>query len=168
MKAQWQEQLRKDMQAVQLYTWERIGDHDEAEQREAIVIYKSARLLHELPSVKQHELSIEDISLLLDSFPFVTAEEVIDNLVLEKDKYYIAASTVNAGYDVWEFWRDNSLRLPHWYGVAKNIALIQPSSAFMKRVFSILRSCMDERQEKSFSDRIAASALLKYNRGRGK
>ena len=54
------------------------------------------------------------------------------------------------------------LELPRWYGVAKEVALIQPSSAFMERVFSILRACMDERQESSFSDRIAASALLKY------
>ena len=38
----------------------------------------------------------------------------------------------------------------------------------MERVFSILRACMDERQEPSLSDRIAASALLNYNRGRGK
>ena len=30
----------------------------------------------------------------------------------------------------------------------------------------ILRACMDERQASSFSDRIAAAALLKYNRGR--
>ena len=51
---------------------------------------------------------------------------------------------------------------------AKDLALMQPSSAFMERVFSIIRACMDERQESSYSDRIAASALLKYNRGRGK
>ena len=71
---------------------------------------------------------------------------------------------MDLGYDVWQLWRDNRLRLPHWYGVAKGIALIQPSSAFMERVFSILRSCMDERKERSFSDRVAASALLKYMR----
>ena len=157
------------MQAVQLYTWERIGDHDEAEQREAIAIYKAARLLNFRFVKQQHQLSIEDINLLLGPFPFVT-DEVIGNLliVLEKDEYCIAASTVDVGYDLWEFWRDSRLRLPHWYGVANDIALIQPSSAFMKRVFSILRSCMDERQERSFSDRIAASALLKYNSRRGK
>ncbi|CAN0313293.1 unnamed protein product [Ascophyllum nodosum] len=34
----------------------------------------------------------------------------------------------------------------------------------MERVFSILRACMDERQTSSFSDRIAAAALLMYNR----
>ena len=53
----------------------------------------------------------------------------------------------------------------------KGIALIQPSSAFMERVFFIMCACMDERQESSFSDRIAASALLMYvlyKRGRGK
>ena len=55
--------------------------------------------------------------------------------------------------------------MPAWYNVAKDVALIQPSSAFfMEWLFSILRSCMDERQEQCYSDRIAASALLKYNR----
>ena len=86
----------------------------------------------------------------------------------EKDEYHIAASSVDVGYDLWEFWRDNRMRIPHWYSVAKDMALMQPSSAFMERVFSILRACMDERQESCYSDRITASALLKYNRGRGK
>ena len=87
------------------------------------------------------------------------------------DEYHILASNADAGYDLWQFWHDNRLKLPRWYDVAKDIELIQPSSAFMERVFSILRACMDERRESSFSDRIAASALLKYvlyNRGRGK
>ncbi|CAN0227152.1 unnamed protein product, partial [Ascophyllum nodosum] len=60
------------------------------------------------------------------------------------------------------------LQDPHWYSVAKDMALMQSSFAFMERVFSIIRACMDERQESSYSDRIAASALLKYIRGRGK
>ena len=70
--------------------------------------------------------------------------------------------------DLWQLWHDSRLKPPRWYDVAKDIALIQPSSAFMECVLSILRACMDERLESSFSDRIAASALLKYNRGRGK
>ena len=77
------------------------------------------------------------------------------------------ASNVNAGCDLWEFWVDHKEELPRWHGVAKKIALIQPSSAFMERAFSILRAYMDERQASSFSDRVAAAALLKYNRGRG-
>ena len=47
----------------------------------------------------------------------------------------------------WAFWHDNKLKLPFWYSIAKDIALIQPSSAFMEWVFSILRACLDERHE---------------------
>ena len=117
--------------------------------------------------MKQQQLTAEDINLLSEPLPFIT-EEVISKLVAEKDDYKLAASSVHVEYDSWEFWRNSRTRLPHWYNVAKDIALMQPSSAFMKRVFSILRPCMDERQEESYSDRIAASALLKYNRGLGK
>ena len=51
---------------------------------------------------------------------------------------------------LWAFWHDNRLKMPAWYDVAKDVALIQLSSAFnfMEGVFSILRACMDEsRQE---------------------
>ena len=81
----------------------------------------------------------------------------------EKDEYHIAASSVDVGYDLWESWRDNRMRIPHWYSVAKDMALMQPSSAFMERVFSILRACMDERQELTYSDRIAASLVSIYH-----
>ena len=154
------------MQAVQQYTWARIGAHEKAEQAKAVTAFEAAKLLN-FRFVKHHQLSNEEVDLLQTSFPFITAE-VISNLVEEKDDYYLAASIVDVGYDLWEFWSDNRSKLPHWYGVAKNIALIQPSSAFMERVFSILRACMDERQTSSFSDRIAAAALLMYNRERGK
>lgn len=57
-------------------------------------------------------------------------------------------------------------KLPTWHALVLVVALLQPSSAFMERVFSILRSCFDDRQEHVYSDRICAAALLKYNRGR--
>ena len=85
-----------------------------------------------------------------------------------KDEYHILASNADAGYHLWQFWHDNRFELPRWYDVAKDIALIQQSSAFMERVFSLLRACMDERQESNFSDRIAASTLPKYHMGREK
>ena len=108
-------------------------------------------------------MSLADVGLLSDPFPFIT-EEAISKLVVEKDEYYLAASGVDTDYDLWELWRDSKTIFLHRYEVAMDIVLIQPSSAFMEGVFSILRACMDERQEPSFSDSIAASALLKYNR----
>lgn len=79
--------------------------------------------------------------------------------------YNTAASQTSSGYDLWAFWDDNKEKLPAWFNVAQDIALIQPSSAFIERVFSILRAALDDRQENSYSDRIGAAVLLKYNRG---
>ncbi|CAB1100668.1 unnamed protein product [Ectocarpus sp. CCAP 1310/34] len=167
MAAKLEDQVRHDILPVQTYTWERIGDHPDAQQHETIAIFEAARLL-DFRYVKQHQLHVADIDLLC-RFPFVTENDVA-RLKDQMDDYNIAASGVDTGYDLWSFWHDNRHKssLCHWYGVAKDIVLLQPSSAFMERVFSILRACMDARQEKSFSDRVAASALLKYNRGRGK
>ena len=65
-----------------------------------------------------------------EEFPCVTPAALLQ-LVVEKDKYNIAASNADAGYDLWAFWH-NRLKLPAWYDVAKDAALIQPPSAFMK------------------------------------
>ena len=116
--------------------------------------------------MKLHPLNILDIEILEDVFPFVNTD-VVHNLELEKTDYNIAVSNADAGHDLWAFWHDKRLKLPFWYNVPKDIALIQSSSAFMERVLSILRACSDERQETCY-DRIRASALLKYNSNRGR
>ena len=164
MTARCEEQVRNDMKTVQEDTWERKGDHPGAEQRKIVTIYQAAWLLN-FCFVKQYQLSLADVGLLSDHFLFIT-EEVIKKLVAEKGEYHLAAPDVDADYDLWELWRDSETRLLHWYDVANDTALIQPSSAFMEQDFSILRACMDEMQESSFSASIAVSALLKYNRGR--
>ena len=50
--------------------------------------------------------------------------------------------------------------MPAWYNVAKDVALVQPSSAFVERVLSILRSCLDDRQQNCYFHRISAATLL--------
>ena len=60
------------------------------------------------------------------------------NLVVQKDLYNTAASHTSSGYDLWAFWDDNKEKLRAWYEVAQNVALIQPSSAFIERMFSCL------------------------------
>ena len=104
-------EVLEGMQAVQQYTWARIGVHEKAEQAKGIAAFEAARLLN-FRFVKHHQLSNEEIDLLQGSFPFITAAEVISNLVAEKDDYYLAASIVDVGYDLWEFWSDNRSKLP--------------------------------------------------------
>ena len=157
-------QAGDDTLAVRKYAWDRIGDHEGAQLRGTIRMFEAARLFN-FTYVKLHPLDISDIEILEEVFPFVNTD-VVHNLELEKPDYNIAAANADAGHDLWSFWHDNRLKLPFWYNVAKDVALIQPSSAFMERVFSILRACLDERQETCYSDRIRASAFLKYNRGR--
>ena len=36
---------------------------------------------------------------------------------------------------LWSFWHDNRFKLPSWYALAKEAALIQPSSAYVERLF---------------------------------
>ena len=127
-------------------------------------IFKAAKLV-DFTYMKQHMYTNDDI-MELKVFPFVT-NDIVDKLVLEKDNYRVAATNVDVEYDLLSFWRDNRIRLPTWHSVAMDLALIQPSSCFIERVFSVLRMCLDSRQEQTLSDRIAASVLLKYNRGRG-
>ena len=62
--------------------------------------YTHARLLN-FTCVKQHELSTEDIELLV-RFPFVDSD-VVETLTGEKDEYHILASNADAGYDMWQF-----------------------------------------------------------------
>ena len=125
---------------------------------------KAARLL-KFTYVERHELDAVDIDIPLEVFPFVTPTPLLQ-IVVEKDQNNIAPSNADAAYDLWAFWHDNRREMPAWYDVAKDVAFIQPSSAFIERVFSSLRACMDDRQEQSYSDHIPASALLKYNRDR--
>ena len=130
-------------------------------------MYVEAARLFNFFYVKLHSLDISDTEILEDVLPFVNTDDVVHNLELEKNDYIIATSNnADAGHDLWAFWHDSRLKLPFWYNVAKDMALIQPYFAFMERVFSILRACLDERQQTCYSDRIRASALLKYNRGR--
>ena len=56
-------------------------------------------------------------------FPFVT-QTIVNDLVAELVGYNVAAAETDAGYDLWDFWHDNRLKLPAWYNVAKDVALI--------------------------------------------
>ena len=78
--------------------------------------------------MKLHSLDISDIEILEEVFSFVNTD-VVHYLELEKADYNIAASNTDAGHDLWAFWYNNRLKLPFWYNIAKDTALIQPSSA---------------------------------------
>ena len=122
--------------------------------------------LHKTTHIRQNDRrdTKEGVLKYVAPSAFFVKPTNVEALVAEMDAYNVAAAETDAGYDLWAFWYDSRLKLPAWYIVAKDVALIQPSSAFMERVLSTLRACLDSRQEKCYLGRIAASALLKYNR----
>ena len=62
------------------------------------------------------------------------------------------------------FWNGHEDDLPNWSKAARQVLLVQPSSASSERVFSLLRNSFGERQHSSLQDYIEASLMLQYNK----
>ena len=57
--------------------------------------------------------------------------------------------------------------VPHSYGGIVTVELARNfRDDFLERVFSILKGCLDSRQERALCDRIESAIMIKYNRGR--
>lgn len=98
---------------------------------------------------------------------------LVDSMVAELSEYERACSNLdwsNEKYDrrlvkVEEFWSTHKL-LPAWTEFAHLVFLLQPTSACVERSFSILKYIMGDQQTRSLRDKIEASLMLRYNRGR--
>lgn len=156
-------QLQDEVHVLRAYAYERIGRHPGAKLARTMDLFKAAKLT-DFTFMKAHKYSDADVRSL-SVFPFVDGD-MVEGLLTERDDYFIAASDTDGDYDHMAFWNLNQHKLPTWRALVSEMVLLQPSSAFMERVFSTLRCCFDERQESVYSDRICAAALLKYNRGR--
>ena len=88
---------------------------------------------------------------LLKSFPFVTVDE-ITNLKAELPAYLAKAEDLNDTVDKVSWWKSQEKSLPTWCAVVKKILLVQPSSAAVERVFSLLNSGFGDQQEQSLQD----------------
>ena len=122
---------------MRVYANDRIGYQQTGLETENIKVFKAAKLVN-IMYMKQHMYTLDDIREL-KVFPFVM-DEVVETLMVEWDEYRFAAPIIDPGYDLLRFWQDNKIRLPTWYNVAMNLTLIQPSSCFMKLVFSMLQA----------------------------
>ena len=121
--------------------------------KSSLSFFKTAHLF--LPQ-KVHSLK-PDAATIDTSFkdiPFVESSE-ISSLKSELPDYLSRADGTAADYCPLEWWKLNCVHLPVWSKVARKILLIQPSSAAVERVFSILNSSFGPHQN---------SALQDYNR----
>ena len=97
----------------------------------------------------------------LASFPFITSENV-SGLKAEFPLYAAAAEDIDPSYDPLLLERHES-DLPNWSRAARQVLLVQLSSAAFKRVFSLLKNSFGDRQNSALQDYIEASLMLQYN-----
>ena len=125
--------------------------------KEPLAAFKAAR-----PS-KLHEVRPDAQAIdSLTSFPSLSPS--IPALKEEFPLYVAAAEDVDPSYDPLVFWKEHESTLPTWSQAARQVLLVQPSSAASERVFSLLRNSFGEGQHLSLQDYIEASLMLQYNK----
>lgn len=88
----------------------------------------------------------------------------LDGLRAELRTYKNLADNFNAeDPDGWLFWRRYFIRLPLWYKVAAEVALVMCSSAAVERVFSLLNCLFTDQQRKCLNDYKETSITIRYN-----
>ena len=131
--------------------------------REPLAAFKAARLFS--PS-KLSEMNPSVAALdSLTSFPFLSP--ALPNLKAEFPLYAAAAEDIDPSSDPLLFWERHESDLPNWSRAAKQVLLVQPSSAASERVFSLLRNSFGERQNSALQDYIEAFLMLQYNNREG-
>jgi hypothetical protein len=65
--------------------------------------------------------------------------------------------------DVLEWWKTNGHHTGSWAAVARLFSLLQPSSASVERVFSMLRATVTEQQEKMLEDQQELRIRIRYS-----
>ncbi len=126
------------------------------DMKDSLEAFKAARLFSpfRLTEINPSISSIDSLT----SFPFLTPE--ISALKQELPLYQAA---VNPSYDPLLFWKNHEIDLPVWAKAARQVLLVQPSSAASERVFSLLRNSFGKRQSAAIQDYIETSLMLQYN-----
>ena len=107
----------------------------------------------------------------LSVIPFFSEEEIA-GLKTELPRYLgkIAAieSDDSSNVDCLMFWKNSASTLPLWAAAVKKILVVQPSSAAVERVFSMLNNAFKDQQHNSLQDYLEASIMLRYNNCKNK
>lgn len=64
---------------------------------------------------------------------------------------------------LWRWWTSHKGDLPTWAKVAKNAALLSPSSATAERVFSLTEGLFGDEDKRTLGDKISLAIRARYN-----
>ena len=113
--------------------------------------------------MKCYELqpTVADIESL-KLFSFSDSKPIIDGLKAKLPTYLAATEDVSPEIDPIAWWKRHATELPKWAEAFRSVLLIQPSSAAVERVFSILQNIITQ-QQSSLEDYVELSVMLQYN-----
>ena len=113
----------------------------------------------------------EEIEHLLN-ISYFSEPTIMEKLKEELPRYKAEAQAAVAKHslsdddmdkDLWTFWKRSQLKLKNFWLAAAEIAIIQPSSAFVERLFSFLRGGFDDTQDLALEDYKEASVMMRCN-----
>lgn len=126
------------------------------------IIFRGCRLLNFRFVAHKEVVVLSAECVFLRRLP-VVPETALNGLRAELDEYHALAVDHDQEEDLWSFWRQYQLRLPVWYALACNIALIMTSSASVERLFSLYEGRFSDQQQGALEDYKEASIMLHYN-----
>ena len=92
------------------------------------------------------------------------ANPIYDELNDALQEYREVAGRADPELTHWEFWVRYCIRLPLWYTVAAEAALVLVSSASSERMFSLLSAQIHDNQSCALADYQTSSVILRYNK----
>lgn len=126
------------------------------------IIFRGCRLLNFGFIASQEEIVLSAECIFLLRLPAVP-ETALPGLRAELEEYRNIALAHDPDADQWSFWRHYQLRLPVWYKLACNVALIMTSSASVERLFSLYEGRFGDQQQGALEDYKEAGIMLRYN-----
>lgn len=129
-----------------------------------LAAFKASRLFNPniIKLLNPDTSSVDALSVI----PFFNQEE-ITALKRELPSYLGKIAAIDnddsSDVDCLKFWKNSESTLPQWAAAAKKILVVQPSSAAVERVFSMLNNAFKDQQHNSLQDYIEVSTMLRYN-----
>ena len=148
-----------------------IGGHANAVARRQLLLFKAARVISPASIALYSSVAAVDMSGFA-ILPYVTPE-VLEQLTKELPLYYgLAKDLPDRSIDSRDFWLCHKDDLPAWFNLVRVLWLIQPSSAMMDGVFSVMDNAFDTHDPVDDAavpnDLFELTVQLAYNRGRAR
>ena len=127
----------------------------------AVAAFKAARLFnpHKVVDLLPDLNAVDSVI----AFPSLKSSDILGNLKAELPQYLARATGISQQTESVDWWQRNFPDLPHWSDAARQVLLVQPSSATAERVLSLLNSSFSDRQDSSLQDYIETSLMLQFN-----